>query len=81
MLVVVLAALAWPRAVFAATAPSITTQPRYQTILAGSNAVFTVVAGGTTPLAYQWSLNGTRLTNSTQINGAARTPRGWIRSN
>src|SRR5208282_1435813 len=59
-----------PRAGFAASAPSITTQPHSQSVLAGSNAVFTVVASGTAPLVYQWSFNGLNLTNSAHIGGA-----------
>ena len=35
-------------------APSITTQPSTMTIVNGSTATFTVSAGGTAPLAYQW---------------------------
>jgi alpha-tubulin suppressor-like RCC1 family protein len=36
----------------------------------GSNAVFTVLAFGTAPLVYRWSLNGTNLANSAHIGGA-----------
>jgi hypothetical protein len=39
--------------------PSITTPPASQTVLAGRNATFTVVAAGTTPLSYQWRFNAT----------------------
>jgi Immunoglobulin domain len=41
-----------------ATAPTITTQPTAQTVTAGQSATFTVAANGTTPLTYQWYLNG-----------------------
>ncbi len=54
----------------AGSAASITTQPKSQSVIAGSNAVFTVVAGGQTPIFYQWLFNGTNLTNSTHIAGA-----------
>jgi alpha-tubulin suppressor-like RCC1 family protein len=54
----------------AASAPSITTQPQSQSVLAGSNAVFSVVASGQTPFFYQWTLNSKNLTNSAHINGA-----------
>ncbi len=54
----------------AASAPSITTQPQSQSLLVGSNATFFVVATGTAPLGYQWSLNGTNLGNSPHIGGA-----------
>src|SRR5690348_7920437 len=36
------------------TAPSITTQPANQMVLAGQAATFSVVAAGTAPLTYQW---------------------------
>jgi pectate lyase len=39
------------------TAPSITTQPTNTTVLAGGSTTFTVVAGGTAPLSYQWFFN------------------------
>lgn len=58
---------------FAAASPGITTQPQSQSVLLGSNALFTVVAGGQTPLSYQWSFNGTDLTNSAHVIGATNT--------
>ena len=45
----------------AQTAPSITTQPVGQTVVAGSTATFSVTATGTAPLSYQWFYNGTNL--------------------
>ncbi len=62
-----------PCRVRAAATPSITTQPRGQSVVAGSNAAFTVVATGQTPLFYQWSFNGTNLSNSIRISGATDT--------
>src|SRR5690349_12781058 len=59
-----------PREIIAAASPSITTQPQSQSVMAGSNVAFTVVAGGQTPLSYQWALNGIRLSNSARISGA-----------
>ncbi len=50
-------------------APSITTPPTNQTVLAGSNASFSVVSTGSTPITYQWRLNGTNLANGTGISG------------
>ena len=50
---------------FAATAPSITTQPASQTVTLGTKATFSVVASGTAPLTYQWSKNGTAITGAT----------------
>ena len=46
-------------------APSITTQPASQTVLAGSNVTFTATAAGTTPLSYQWRFNGTNIAGAT----------------
>ena len=40
-------------------APFITQQPANTTTPLGQSATFTVMAGGTTPLVYQWSKNGT----------------------
>jgi hypothetical protein len=36
------------------TAPTISTQPANQTIIAGQTATFSVLAAGTAPLSYQW---------------------------
>lgn len=46
-------------------APAITTQPANQSVTAGANAAFTVVASGTAPLSYQWRLNGVNLAGAT----------------
>ena len=40
-------------------AAGIITQPQCQSAVQGTNAVFSVVASGTAPFSYQWSLNGT----------------------
>ena len=45
--------------------PGITTQPQNQTLTQGQNASFSVVATGTAPLSYQWSLYGTALSAAT----------------
>jgi uncharacterized repeat protein (TIGR03803 family) len=42
-------------------APQITSQPSNQSIAVGQNAAFSVSAIGSTPLFYQWLLNGTNL--------------------
>src|SRR6266851_5520680 len=60
----------WSGSAFAQSAPSITQQPQSQSLLAGTNATFTVTASGQTPLRYQWSFNATNLTNSAHITGA-----------
>ncbi len=54
-------------------APAITTQPVGSTNVTGTTATFTVASTGTAPLAYQWRLNGTNLTNAGDISGAATT--------
>ncbi|MGB7219150.1 MAG: immunoglobulin domain-containing protein [Vicinamibacterales bacterium] len=59
----------------ASVAPAITAHPTSQTIVAGSNASFTVAASGTPTPTYQWQLstNGgaswTNLTNTAPYNG------------
>ena len=47
----------------AQTAPTIATQPANQTVLAGSNAMFSVGVNGTGPFSYQWRFNGANLPN------------------
>src|SRR5438094_63653 len=49
----------------AAVAPSITTQPASQAVTVGQTATFAVVAGGATPLTYQWRKNGTAISGAT----------------
>src|ERR1700676_88222 len=46
-------------------APTITTQPVSQTVTAGQTATFGVVAGGTSPLSYQWQKNGVNIAGAT----------------
>ena len=48
-----------------AVLPFITTQPTNQSVEIGATTNFTVVAGGTLPLNYQWSLNEVRLSGAT----------------
>ena len=55
-----------PRTGFAAASPSITMQPQSQTAVAGVNVGFSVTATGQS-LSYQWSFNGTNLTESAHI--------------
>jgi hypothetical protein len=45
--------------------PGITTQPQSLTVTQGQSASFSVLASGTAPLSYQWSLNGTALSGAT----------------
>jgi len=48
-----------------ATAPTISTQPGNVSIVSGNTATFTVSAGGTAPLTYQWQKNGTAVMGAT----------------
>ena len=47
------------------TAPSITSQPSGATKNAGQSVTFSVSAGGTTPLTYQWRKNGADISGET----------------
>ena len=47
------------------TAPAITTPPVTQTVTAGADVGFTVVATGTAPLSYQWQLGGNDIAGAT----------------
>jgi hypothetical protein len=54
-------------------APSISTQPQSRYVLSGSTTQFRAAVGGTSPLSYQWQLNGTNvnlLANSGNYTGA-----------
>lgn len=52
------------------TAPGIATQPASQTVLSGSNAVFSATATGSMPLVYQWRKDGSNLANGGGVSGA-----------
>jgi hypothetical protein len=55
-----------------ATAPTITQQPAAQTATVGQSATFTVVAGGTGPLSYQWQKNGSPIAGA--VSASYTTP-------
>lgn len=48
-----------------ATAPTISTQPGNVSVVSGNTASFTISAGGTAPLTYQWQKNGTAIVGAT----------------
>jgi hypothetical protein len=48
----------------AAAAPTVT-QPANQTVMVGQTATFSVTAGGTGPLSYQWFKNGVAISGAT----------------
>ncbi|HYT24785.1 MAG TPA: carboxypeptidase regulatory-like domain-containing protein, partial [Candidatus Polarisedimenticolia bacterium] len=52
----------------APVAPAITTPPVNQTVTAGQTATFTVVAGGTAPLSYQWQKSGINIAGATSAS-------------
>jgi hypothetical protein len=45
--------------------PTIEVQPTNQVATVGDSVIFEVVAGGTSPLSYQWSFNGTGILGAT----------------
>jgi uncharacterized repeat protein (TIGR03803 family) len=50
--------------------PFVVTQSVNQTFVSGSTVTFSVAAGGSAPLAYQWQLNSTNLTDNSRIIGS-----------
>ena len=50
------------------TIPSITTPPQSQSVVAESNALFTLVAAGAAPLSYQWRFNGVERLGATNTS-------------
>jgi len=50
------------------TGPSITTHPTNQSVTEGLTAIFSVVAGGTAPLAYQWQKDGGDIAGATSAS-------------
>jgi len=56
--------------------PSITNQPQSLSVIIGNSADFSVVAGGTAPLSFQWRRSGTNLVgaNAASFNIASAQP-------
>ena len=55
----------WEFEVYGPVGPTIVTSPAAQTVSAGAQAQFTVVAGGNGPFTYQWLVNGTKIAGAT----------------
>ena len=53
--------------------PFILNDPAALVVTNGDTASFTVLAGGSAPLRYQWQLNSTNLVNGSRISGATST--------
>ena len=51
-----------------ATAPTITSEPSSQTVVAGQTATFSVTAAGTAPLNYQWQKNSASISGATSAS-------------
>ncbi|PYU50411.1 MAG: hypothetical protein DMG48_13930 [Acidobacteria bacterium] len=49
-------------------APTISTQPGNQTVVARQSATFAVTAGGTAPMSYQWQKNGASIAGATSAS-------------
>jgi hypothetical protein len=60
-----------------AVVPAISTQPQNQSVLVGSNAVFSISATANVPLSYQWSFNGVSLDGETNTSLTILTAQGW----
>ncbi|MGH9574749.1 MAG: choice-of-anchor D domain-containing protein, partial [Candidatus Acidiferrales bacterium] len=50
------------------SAPTISSQPANQTVVAGQKATFSVTASGTDSLTYQWKKNGTAISGATSAS-------------
>ena len=57
--------LAWQKDTPLPTAPSITSQPKSQTVNTGSSVTFSVTATGTDPLSYQWYKGASPISGAT----------------
>ncbi len=55
----------------AVIAPSLTGEPRSQAVTPGTPVAFSVTAGGTPPLTFQWSFNGAPVSDGNGIAGSS----------
>ena len=55
------------------SSPFVTTQPQSQAVLVGSNATFSVIVAGASPLGCQWQFNNTNLTDNIRVSGSLST--------
>jgi hypothetical protein len=58
----------WEFEVYGPLGPTITAQPVSQTVVAGAQAQFTVVAGGNGPFTYQWLRGGVAIPGATSAS-------------
>jgi hypothetical protein len=57
--------------------PSIIVQPASQSVVAGSNVIFSLMTIGTGPFNYQWQCNGTNITNGIITTVAGNGTNGY----
>ena len=57
--------LDWNFAPLAATAPLLVSEPASQTVFAGGNAGFSILASSSQAMSYQWFFNGTNIAGAT----------------
>jgi hypothetical protein len=61
--------------------PTITNQPAPQSVTAGGNVTFSVLAGGYAPLRYQWRSNNVNILNATNTSLTISRARQWQAGN
>ncbi|MCW5553131.1 MAG: SUMF1/EgtB/PvdO family nonheme iron enzyme [Verrucomicrobiae bacterium] len=61
--------LLWEHSSRTAAPPQVTAHPVAQTVSVGGTALFSVQAGGATPLSYRWQRDGLNLTEGGRITG------------
>ena len=61
--------------------PYITSQPTNHTVIAGTDVTFSVAAGGSRPLSYQWCFGGTNLPGATTASLALTNAQASVAGN